>query len=188
MQCTDYCQLILYFPDIEVEKIVMAESARSGVASIYSHDYYKYRRHMETVEKDKEEVRLLKTFLFLAVILQLATVHLYSSDGCTEKIFSGDFNCDNTVFQMSNSMHDYVKMVRTECDCDVETTRIPGLAEVNPSSQKSPDQAHGSHPANILDLFTTSYLIQSGFLDCGSKIHSILTSETLGGKCDYFRL
>ena len=89
-------------------------------------------------------------------------------------------------------MHDYVKMVRTECDCDVETTRIPGLSEVNPSSQMSPNQAHGSgsgsYPANILDLFTTSYLIQSGFLDCGSKIHSILTSETLGGKCDYFRL
>ena len=54
--------LSTYFPDIEVEKIVMAESARSGVASIYSHDYYKYRRHMETVEKDKEEVRHLKTY------------------------------------------------------------------------------------------------------------------------------
>ena len=52
--------LSTYFPDIEVEKIVMAESARSGVASIYSHDYYKYRRHMETVEKDKEEVRHLE--------------------------------------------------------------------------------------------------------------------------------
>ena len=61
MQCTDYCQLILYFPDIEIEKIVMAESARSGVAPVYSHDYYKYRRHMETVEKDKEEVRHRKT-------------------------------------------------------------------------------------------------------------------------------
>ena len=48
----------------------MAESARSGVAPVYSHDYYKYRRHMETVEKDKEEVRRLKTLLFLAVILQ----------------------------------------------------------------------------------------------------------------------
>ena len=53
--------IVNLFPDIEVEKIVMAESARSGVASIYSHDYYKYRRHMETVEKDKEEVRHFKT-------------------------------------------------------------------------------------------------------------------------------